>query len=214
VTRIKFCGITNEAEIEAAVACGADALGFILAASPRQIGVERFAALVRRVPPFVTPVAVLVDPASEEVGAVTGIDRRVIVQYSGNESAAFCEAHAARLGMAAYVKVFHRPPSGGSPPDAAAIEAYARALALFDTSDPARAGGTGKPFDWQSLRGLGGRRFGVAGGLTPENAGACVRAVRPFLVDARSGIERAERKDAGLMRAFVRAVREADAAAG
>ena len=91
---------------------------------------------------------------------------------------------------------------------------FAHVTWMFDTAgDDGRSGGTGRTFAWELARRLAGdRRFVVSGGLTPENVGACVRAVRPYAVDVRSGVESNGMKDPGKVRAFVRAVRDADAA--
>jgi len=69
-TRIKMCGFTREADVDAAVAAGADALGFVLyAKSPRAVTAERAGELARRLPPFVTPVLLFVNPSANEVRA-------------------------------------------------------------------------------------------------------------------------------------------------
>ncbi|HVR54652.1 MAG TPA: N-(5'-phosphoribosyl)anthranilate isomerase, partial [Pseudorhodoferax sp.] len=67
-TRIKICGITREQDLDAAVAAGADAVGFVLyAKSPRHVTPRRAAELARRLPPFVTPVLLFVNTPAQEV---------------------------------------------------------------------------------------------------------------------------------------------------
>ena len=89
------------------------------------------------------------------------------------------------------------------------LEAEGRSAVWYASG---RRGGTGIPLDWEGVRRLAGaRRVVIAGGLTPENVGACVRTARPYAVDVRSGVESAGVKDARKMHAFVRAVRDADA---
>jgi phosphoribosylanthranilate isomerase len=82
---------------------------------------------------------------------------------------------------------------------------------MFDSTVRGKLGGTGIAFDWERIVTIArARRVIVSGGLTPENVAACVRTVRPYAVDVRSGVESGGRKDISKMRAFVRAVREAD----
>jgi phosphoribosylanthranilate isomerase len=133
------------------------------------------------------------------------------LQFSGHESAATCEA--ASDGRA-YVKAFHvtvdasNVPSPGAEVDR---DSYARALWMFDSTVRGKLGGTGIAFDWERIVTVArARRVIVSGGLTPENVAACVRTVRPYAVDVRSGVESDGRKDYSKMCAFVRAVREAD----
>jgi phosphoribosylanthranilate isomerase len=98
------------------------------------------------------------------------------------------------------------------------FEAFARPFAhatwLFDTAgDDGRSGGTGRTFAWDEVARLrGAHAVVISGGLTPENVGACVRTARPYAVDVRSGVETDGRKDPRKVRAFIAAVRDADAA--
>ena len=87
-------------------------------------------------------------------------------------------------------------------------------MPLFDAWHPTKRGGTGVTFDWKGLaRADLPPAFAVSGGLTAENVSECVRLLRPDAVDVRSGVETDGRKDERKLRAFVRAVREADAQA-
>src|SRR5687767_4051033 len=70
-TRVKICGVSRELDVEAAVQAGADAIGFVFyAKSPRLVTLTRATELARRLPPFVTPVALFVNPTAAEVAAV------------------------------------------------------------------------------------------------------------------------------------------------
>ncbi len=207
-TRVKFCGITSARDARAAVECGADAIGVIFApASPRYVSAETAGEIARAVPPFIALVGVFVDPAPETVREAAGAG--YVPQYSGDEPAGLCEAAA----PGPYVKAFHADAGGAV--DAARFTAvadgYARATWLFDTAADGKHGGTGRTFDWSSAREIArARPIVIGGGLTPGNVGDCVRRVRPFAVDVRSGIETSGVKDDDKMRAFVRAVKEAD----
>ncbi len=194
-----------------AVDAGADAVGVILAEqSPRRVSVERLRDIATAVPAMITLVAVFVDPPSALVDEA--LKAGAIPQFHGYEPAASCEAFAG----GAYLKAYHIAP--GHVKEREAFDAFARPYAhatwMFDTADDAgRSGGTGRTFAWSDARDLAGdRRFVVSGGLTPENVGDCVRAVRPYAVDVRSGVETNGAKDAAKMRAFVASVRRADAA--
>jgi phosphoribosylanthranilate isomerase len=211
VTRIKFCGCTSVQDAELAVAAGADAIGVIFAEeSPRFVPMDVAREIALAVPAMVSLVGVFVDPPEPLLRE--GLKAGFTPQFSGNEDAASCEAFAA----GPYLKAFHLPPDGGV--DVADFEAvaaeYTHATWLFDTAVAGKRGGTGTTFDWDlAPRLANGRRFVMSGGLTPENVGDCVRRTRPFAVDVRSGIESGGVKDFDKMRAFVRAVKEADAEA-
>jgi phosphoribosylanthranilate isomerase len=210
-TRIKFCGCTSASDARAAVELGVDAVGVIFAASsPRSVSASAALQIARFVPAYTALVGVFVKPAAAHVREA--IAAGYVAQFSGAEDAAECESMTAG---GSYVKVFHLAPEGGARLDPVAFERhaapYARATWMFDTSVDGKPGGTGRTFDWDLVRAVaGGRPVIVSGGLTPENVGACIRQLRPYGVDVRSGIETGGVKDLEKMRAFVRAVKEAD----
>jgi phosphoribosylanthranilate isomerase len=207
-TRVKFCGMTSAADVELAVAAGADAVGIIVArSSERYVSAAALPEIFAAVPPFVTAVIVSagetdVDLAAMRRGAASSAVQRQRVSRG-------CERMA---GGARYVKAFHvRAEDGVAAFDRANIDAYPRALALIDSSANGAFGGTGRTFDWNLIAQLARERpLIVSGGLTPGNVFDCVRTVRPYAVDVRSGIETDGSKDPAKMRAFIRAVREAD----
>jgi phosphoribosylanthranilate isomerase len=216
-TRVKICGCTSAADIALAVDAGADAVGVILAErSERRVGIERFRDIAHAVPAFVQLVAVFVDPPASLVDEA--LKSGAIPQFHGDEPAEACEAFAA----GPYLKAFHVAESQsaveprlayGTDHFAGFARPYEHATWLFDAAgDDGRSGGTGRTFAWEVARQLAAqRRFVVSGGLTPQNVGDCVRTVRPYAVDVRSGVETNGVKDPEKVRAFVRAVREADA---
>lgn len=208
-TRVKICGIAAPEEALLAVDAGADALGMILAESLRRVSIERVREIVRAIPAFVSPVAVFVDPSFEEVREAEHIG--CVPQFCGDESPEECERAATR----SYIKVC-RVDTKNAEAQALArcADLYPRATLLFDSHVAGKHGGTGIAFDWDIVREIAARRrVIVSGGLTPENVGACVRRVRPYAVDVRSGVETNGKKDPERIAAFVRAVREADAQA-
>jgi phosphoribosylanthranilate isomerase len=197
--------MTSVRDIELAVEAGADAVGIILAESPRRVDRSMLRSLQRAVPPMVEAVAVLVDPSDADAFAPRELG--LTLQFSGNETAKTCEWVSRGRP---YIKAFHVDESF---PGGAADAEFANALWMFDTRVDGRYGGTGVAFSWDIVVPTARERpIVVSGGLTPENVGACVRRVRPFAVDVRSGVETAGGKDFEKMCAFVRAVRAADLA--
>lgn len=205
-TRIKFCGLTRPGDVRLAGEFGADALGFVFAArSPRRLLPAQAAALREAVPPFVSVVALFMDTPRVEIEAAIRALRPHCLQFHGSESPAFC----ASFGLP-YIKTI----AMAQPPGAvrAAIEAHPAAAALLlDGHAPGEAGGRGEVFDWAAIPAIP-RPWLLAGGLTPDNVGAAIRAARPFAVDVSSGIETAPgHKDGRKMQQFIEEVRRADA---
>ena len=207
--RVKICGVTNRDDALAAIALGADALGFnLFPGSKRFLDLDRAAAWMQALPPFVTRVAVLVNEpldAARRLAARPEID---MVQFHGDEDAAYC-AEFAQLGRP-FVKALRLR-------DAASLEMAARfstANVLLDAHAGAAYGGTGTLIDLALAAECGRRhpalRIILAGGLKPENVGAAVQTVRPYAVDVASGVEAAgdaRRKSAERMTRFFAAIR-------
>ena len=216
-TRIKICGLTREADVDEAIDAGADALGFVLyAKSPRHVTLARAAELVARLPPFVTPVLLLVNASPQEVRQAAETLPQALLQFHGDETPAMCEAagrpylRAARIGAAGAVA--HE---GGSLDllDFARLFHGAQAL-LLDTHVEAY-GGSGKVFDWSLLAPSVPLPVVLSGGLNPANVTDGVLRVRPWAVDVSSGVEIGKGLKSGpLMRRFCKAVRDADERSG
>jgi phosphoribosylanthranilate isomerase len=206
-TRIKFCGMTSAADVALAVEAGADAVGFIVAPSARRVAASALPGLLAAVPPFVTAVIVSAGETDADLAALGA--RGALLQFSGVEPPGHCERLA---NGARYLKAFHvRAEDGVATFDRATLAAYPNALALIDSSAGGAFGGTGRAFDPRLVAELARERpLVLSGGLTPENVADAVRTVRPYAVDVRGGIETNGAKDPAKMRAFVRAVREAD----
>lgn len=205
-TFIKICGITRVEDAQAAVAGGADALGFVFhPASPRAINRDRAATITAALGPFVTTVALFVDADAalvDEVLTATGIQ---VAQFHGEESPAWCVAV-----RRPWIKAIRMAP--GLDGETAAARYGGASAWLFDAWHPRQAGGTGCSFDWSRLPAAPARPLILAGGLAPENVAEAIGQVKPYAVDVSSGVERAPgRKDPAKIRAFVAAVRAADA---
>jgi len=204
-TRIKICGITRAEDAAHAVACGADAIGFVFAPSPRQVTPERAAEAAAAVPPPVARVGVFVDAPLEVVEAAVETAGLTAVQLCGSESPGFCSAVSVPC-----IKVLSVGTDFGLE-NAEPFRGHAAAL-LLDTYVPGKAGGTSLAFDWVGVSDLPEwAPFFVAGGLTPDNVAGAIGALRPFAVDVSSGVEAAPGiKDPEKVTAFCAAVRAAD----
>ncbi len=204
-TRIKICGLTREADVDAAVEAGADAVGFVFyPPSPRAVTPARAAELARRLPPFVTPVGLFVNATPDEIAAVTGAIPTLLLQFHGDESPEACRAAARPFLRAA------RMAPGFDLLDFAARFHDAHAL-LLDAFVEGYGGG-GKVFDWSVIPANVPRPVVLSGGLHAGNVIEGILRVRPWAVDVSSGVEAAKGiKDAALIRRFCEAVREADA---
>lgn len=203
-TRIKICGITRPEDADCCVKHGADALGFVFyAPSPRHVAPEVAARLVSRVPPFVTRVGLFVNAPVAEVRAVLDAVPLDLLQFHGDEDAAYCASFGVPYLKAARV----RP--GLDLLEYAACFPSARAI-LCDAFVDGYGGG-GKTFDWSLVpQGLP-LPLVLSGGLSPDNVGEAIRALRPAAVDVSSGVELGKGvKDHAKIAAFIAEVRAAD----
>jgi phosphoribosylanthranilate isomerase len=204
-TRIKICGLTREADVDAAVLAGADAIGFVFyGPSPRYLSLERAVVLARRLPPFVTPVGLFVNAPASQVREACQAIPALTLQFHGDETPEACEAYgrpylrAAR--MAPGFDLLHF------------AQRFATAQAVLLDAHVEGYGGGGKVFDWSLIPSDLPSPVVLSGGLNPANVTDGVLQVRPWAVDESSGVESAKGiKDAEAMRRFCEAVREADA---
>jgi len=207
--RVKICGVTNREDALAAIALGADALGFnLFPGSKRSVELDREAAWMQVLPPFVTRVAVLVNVPLDEAGRVAARPEIDMVQFHGDEDAGYCQEFA-RLGRP-FVKAVRLR-------DAESVEMadrFSTPHILLDAHAGTAFGGTGELINLalatECVRRHPSLRIILAGGLKPENVGNAVRAVRPYAVDVASGVETegdARRKSVERMERFFAAVR-------
>jgi phosphoribosylanthranilate isomerase len=195
--RVKICGLTRPDDVDACVAAGADALGFVFTPRSRRcVEASHAADLAGRVPAFVCRVGLFMDQSAE---AVHGVLQRVplsLLQFHGDESAAFCEQFERP-----YIRAIPMTAGGGW---RAVVEEHRRAAGfLLDSHAPGGAGGTGRTFDWDAIPRIEAPVV-LAGGLTCENVASAVRRVRPWAVDVSSGVEDAPGiKNPGKIRKFI-----------
>jgi len=179
---IKICGITRPEDAKAAVDAGANALGFVFwPGSPRFIDPYRARAIVRRLPPFITPVGLFVNQPRDYIGGVASLVRLGAVQLHGDEPPEFAASIDWPIIKALPVDRAAAWPAGTND-----------TMLLLDVHDPVKRGGTGQTIDWSAAAAIAAkRRVLLAGGLTPENVAEAVERVRPFGIDVSSGVERA-----------------------
>jgi phosphoribosylanthranilate isomerase len=200
VPRVKICGITNLEDAEAAVAAGADALGFIFVpATPRYVTLEQATGLIRSLPPLVAKVGVFMDADEGTVRKTVELCGLDTLQLHGRETPEFCQ----RFAPLKVIKAFRIRDES----TVLQLPAYATAAWLLDSYVPGKAGGSSTAFDWELA--VSAKRFGrpflLAGGLTPENVAAAVRQVQPYGVDVSSGVEQHPgRKDHAKVADFIR----------
>jgi phosphoribosylanthranilate isomerase len=215
-TRIKLCGMTREDDVQAAVAAGADALGFVFYPdSPRFVSPDTASNLLSHVPAFIATVGLFVNASKDQVLETLASAPVSTLQFHGDETLEQC----CKISMAAnrpFLKVLRVKPDMRAA-DLLEYEQSCRAASrlfsgvLLDTWVD-EYGGSGKVFDWSLIPEELAPRVVLSGGLSVQNAADAVVRVRPFAVDVSSGIELAKGiKDSVKMRAFVDAVHQADA---
>ena len=204
--RVKVCGITRLEDALQAVRLGADAIGLVFApGSSRCVSLKQARRISSAVPPFVTRIALVMDPDPGDLERISGQVSVDLIQFHGSESDAFCK----RSGRP-YIKAISvdetREPSWD--------QAYPGALGfIIDSHAKGAAGGTGRTFDWRRFPGPGestDRPLILAGGLNVDNVARAIRECRPYAVDVSSGVESSPGvKDKALMRRFMTEVQGA-----
>lgn len=204
-TWVKICGLTNATDALAAVAMGADAVGFVMAPSPRQVTPGAVREITRLLPREILTVGVFRDQGPDQVIDMCLEAGLQAAQLHGHETPG--EAREIRAKVQALIVAL---PAGS--PSIERFDEYEADALLIDGANP----GSGEVFDWTLVESVPmGRRLILAGGLTPKNVGAAVGAVRPWGVDVSTGVERGPgRKDVLKVRDFVRAARAAGERSG
>ncbi len=217
---IKICGNTNLEDASLAAQLGADAIGFVFAASPRQVTPAQVAAITPHLPAHVERVGVF---HSHDAGQIASIARDAgltAVQLHGTLDEALAQRLAEIFkGSVRIIQTLHWPvgPATESPSAhlAAQIERIARLgfadRILIDSKVGAATGGTGVPFDWTAARALFASvslHLVVAGGLNAQNVAHAIAQLMPWGVDVSSGIESSPgRKDPALLARFIQSAR-------
>ncbi len=216
-TRVKICGLTREADVDAAVAAGADALGFVLyEPSPRYVSPQRAAELARRLPPFITPVLLLVNAEPAAVQQAIEAVPHALLQFHGDETPGQCQAWGRPFLRAARIPLGDGPQTGAAPFDLLKYASdFKAAQAILLDAHVEGFGGGGKTFNWSQLPPNVSAHLVLSGGLTPANVTDGILQVRPrcttLAVDVSSGVEVSKGiKSADKIHQFIAAVRAAD----
>ncbi len=214
-TRIKLCGLTRPEDIRAAVAAGADAIGFVFyPPSPRHVSAEQAARLLKELPAFISSVGLFVNADLDQVRQVLATAPISMLQFHGDETPEQCAGIAEAVGRPFLRALRIRPETKSADLLESALH-YRGASPLFaglllDTWSDAY-GGTGKVFDWSLIPAEIAHQAVLSGGLNVQNVTDAVRRIRPHAVDVSSGIEASKGvKDTALMQAFANAVRAGD----
>jgi phosphoribosylanthranilate isomerase len=203
MVKVKICGITNLKDAQAAIRWGADCIGFVFwPKSPRYIQPGRASQIAKELPDSVCKVGVFVDEKEAEVRKVARLCKLDALQFHGKESPSYCN----KFKDYSVIKAF-RIKGARSLKD---IARYRVDYYFLDAFRPGKPGGTGRTFDWRQA--VKAKKFGrpiiLSGGLGPENVTSAIKRVRPYMVDASSGLEKAPgKKDHRLLKEFIHKVK-------
>ncbi|MBF0510940.1 MAG: phosphoribosylanthranilate isomerase [Candidatus Omnitrophica bacterium] len=202
MVRVKICGLTSELDAARAARAGAWAVGFIFyKKSPRFISPFKAKKIIETLPPFVTPVGVFVNHSPGAVRDIINHCALRVVQLHGDEDPDFCRW--LRRSKVKIIKVFRV----GEKFDPKTVEDFKVDAFLFDTDDKQSFGGTGKTFDWkviEQVKSSNDTPIILSGGLNAQNVIEAVNTLKPYAVDANSGVETSPGiKDAKKMKEFI-----------
>lgn len=203
--KIKICGITNADDALAAVAAGADALGFVFhKASARCVTAEVVRRIIALLPPFVLPVGVFVNEDMKVVRDLMDSCGLALAQLHGDESAAYCEQLGRPLLKAIRLQDMGSFLSLAEYKGRAGVRGF-----VIDAYSESAYGGTGQTTDWSlAAEAANTAAILLAGGLTPDNIGEAIVKVRPYGVDVSSGVEASPgKKDHAKVKAFIQAAK-------
>jgi phosphoribosylanthranilate isomerase len=213
---IKICGNTSLEDAGFAAECGADAVGFVFAPSPRRVEADQVRQITKGLPPNVEKYGVFVDAGFDEIVStvatcgLTGV--QLHLSADPRLSLRLREYFAGRIAI---VPVVHYKSHEPEFEEQLSELSRSEDAVLVDSSTPRAVGGTGTSFNWSEARSTFLRvaphlRLIAAGGLAPENVKQAIQLLRPWGVDVVSGVERAPgKKDPERVLAFVRSAQEA-----
>ena len=220
-TRIKICGLTREQDVDAAVAAGVDAIGFVMYdKSARYVSTTRAAELAKRLPPFITPVLLFVNESASKIIAACEAVAGATAQFHGDETPEDCWA-GTQQGARPYLRAARIPlGEAGAQFDLVKFSSdYSQAQAILLDAHVDGYGGAGLTFHWSLLPPSVNAHLVLSGGLNAANVIDGILQVRPrcksLAVDVSSGVELSGPGNKGLkdpekINQFVAAVRAAD----
>ncbi len=211
-TTVKICGLRAPEHVDAAIAGGADLVGFVFyEPSPRYLTPAEARTLADRLPDGVKTVALVVDPDDALLEEIATVLRPDYVQFHGHETPDLIERFRSRFGIAVIKAIKLRDQD-----DVTEIGRYDTVadIVLFDAKAPdddtaALPGGNGRAFDWTLLEGVTARcPTMLSGGLDADNVARAVAATGITLLDVSSGVESAPGvKDSAKIRRFLDAAK-------
>ncbi|MFW5976781.1 MAG: phosphoribosylanthranilate isomerase [Bacillota bacterium] len=182
---IKVCGMTNKKNIKNIIKTGVNALGFILADSSRQVTLNKAEKLIKNIPPFISRVAVTVNPDQYQINQIINSKLFDYIQFHGEESPDLIKKSPLKNIKAISISEKN---------DLKLIDKYNLDCIdyfLFDNKTQTKRGGTGVSFNWNLIRDISiSKPFILAGGLGPDNVKRAVKLVNPAAVDLNSSIEK------------------------
>lgn len=185
-TRVKICGLTRVEDVKAAVAKGADALGFVFyEPSSRAVTIEQAKVLAGHVPAFVSVVGLFVNPSEEQVREALDRIPLDLLQFHGDETPEFCSRFGRR-----WIKAVRVQQAGQI--EKALSDYHGASGLLVDAWDPERFGGTGHSFNWDLIPSERSLPLILAGGLSSANVARAVEKVKPWAVDVSGGVEKSK----------------------
>lgn len=203
-TRVKICGITRLEDALTAIKFGADALGFVFyEKSPRNISADKAAAIVAKLPAFISVVGLFVDAQPNEIKEILSKVHLDILQFHGDETPAECRQYQLPYMKAIRVQALTNLLQYD-------LDFYDAKALLLDAYIDGVAGGTGKVFDWGLIPNNMSNSIVLAGGLNADNVADAIQQVQPYAVDVSGGVEQEKGiKDADKIAAFMRGVIDA-----
>jgi phosphoribosylanthranilate isomerase len=206
---IKICGNTSLEDAKLAADSGADAVGFVFAASPRRVTTEQVAAIIPHLPATLEKIGVFVDASFDEIEATVLTSGLTGVQLHFDAEPALPAKLRERFGLALRIlRVLHFGAEAAESAHAIVQHPNVDAI-LIDSRTAKSVGGTGQSFDWTLasktlFQNAAGCKLVAAGGLSPENVAQAIATLRPWGVDVVSGVEASPgRKDPAKVRAFI-----------
>lgn len=217
--RVKICGITNLDDARTCVDAGADALGFIFVENtPRFVTPDQVAPIVRRLPPFVTPVGIFWDHSAGHVKAIAEACGLRVLQFHGDETPEDLEGYA--LPVIKTVKLPAVTGGGHARAESPDVERFSKVTVaiLLDSAARWSEGEARDPLEWTMAASIVAQlsakstlpRVILSAGLTPDSVQRAISIVKPYAVDVNSGVEATPgRKDPAKVRRFIAAARAA-----
>lgn len=204
MVKAKICGITNLEDALASVNAGCEALGFVFyKKSPRYIAPEKAKEIIRHIPKEIVKIGVFVNENEKEIIRIAKLCKLDMLQFHGKETPEFCDRFKGKYKV---IKAFRVKRCV----DRKKVARYKPFAFLFDTFVPAKAGGTGKRFDWRLIRHIDDlkRPVFLSGGLTAKNVEDAIKCVKPDWVDVSSSVEKSPGiKDHKKVKDFIKATR-------